>query len=137
MDSILNFQERYTESDAIKSYEYNEYQPTSGSNLNIPGNITIHIENQDEFYHPRRSYLLVEGNLLPAAGADPYAADATVTLASNGVMHLFSNVKYELAGQEIESVNNPGIAGVLMGISKIFLRLRYRCWNDTMLVTAN
>ena len=33
-------------------------------------------------------------------------------------MHLFSNVKYELAGQEIESVNNPGIAGVLMGISK-------------------
>ena len=41
--------------------EYNEYRPTSGSNLNIPGNITIHIENQDEFYHPRRSYLLVGG----------------------------------------------------------------------------
>ena len=33
-------------------------------------------------------------------------------------MHLFSNVKYELAGREIESVNNPGIAGVLMGIGK-------------------
>ena len=33
-------------------------------------------------------------------------------------MHLFSNVKCELAGQEIESVNNPGIAGVLMGIAK-------------------
>ena len=33
-------------------------------------------------------------------------------------MHIFSNVKYELAGQEIESVNNPGIAGVLMGIAK-------------------
>ena len=33
-------------------------------------------------------------------------------------MQLFSNVKYELAGQEIESVNNPGIAGGLMGISK-------------------
>ena len=55
MDSILNFQEKYIENDAIKSYEYNEYQPTSGSNLNIPGNINIHIENQDEFYHPRRS----------------------------------------------------------------------------------
>ena len=59
MDSILNI---YIESDAIKSYEYNEYQQTSG-NLNIPGNINIHIENQDEFYHPRRSYLLVVGNL--------------------------------------------------------------------------
>ena len=104
-------------SDTIKSYEYNEYQPTSGSNLNIPGNITIHIENQDEFYHPRRSYLLVEGNLSKADGAR-YAQHDDVTLSNNDVMHLFSNVKYELAGQEIESVNNPGIAGVLMGISK-------------------
>ena len=59
MDSILNFQEKYIERDAIKSYEYNEYQPTSGSNLNIPGNINIHI---DEFYQPRRSYLPGEGH---------------------------------------------------------------------------
>ena len=117
-DSILNFQEKYTESDTIKSYEYNEYQPTSGSNLNIPGNITIHIESQDEFFHPRRSYLLVEGNLLKDGAAGVYDANAAVALANNGVMHLFSNVKYELAGQEIESVNSAGIAGVLMGISK-------------------
>ena len=107
MDSILNFQEKY-----IESYEYNEYQPTSGSNLNIPGNINIHIENQDEFYHPRRSYLLVEGNLLKEDGTR-YAAADVIALANNGVMDLFSNVKYELAGQEIVSVNNPGIAGVL------------------------
>ena len=116
-DSILNFQEKYTESDTIKSYEYNEYQPTSGSNLNISGNITIRIENQDEFYHPRRSYLLVKGNLVKENGTQ-YDANAAAALANNGVMHLFSNVKYELAVQEIESVNNPGIAGVLMGTSK-------------------
>ena len=47
-----------------------------------------------------------------------YGQHDAVALANNGVMHLFSNVKYELAGQEIESINNPGIAGVLMGISK-------------------
>ena len=117
-DSILNFEEKYTESDTIKSYEYNEYQPTSGSNLNISGNITIHIENQDEFFHPRRSYLLVEGNLLKDGAGGVYDANASVALANNGIMHLFSNVKYELAGQEIESVNNPGIAGVLMGVAK-------------------
>ena len=117
MDSILNFQEEYIESDAIKGYEYNEYQPTSGSNLNIPGNINIHIENQDEFYHPRRSYFLVEGHLLKEDGT-LYAAADVITLADNGVMHLFSNVKYDLAGQEIKSVNNPGIAGILIGIAK-------------------
>ena len=85
MDSILNFQEKYIESDAINSYEYNEYQPTSASNLNIPGNSNIHIENQGEFYHPRRSYLLVDGNLLKEDGTRYAAAD---------VMHLLSNVKY-------------------------------------------
>ena len=111
-DAILNFQEKFAESDTIKSYEYNEYQPTSGSHLNISGNITIHIENQDEFFHPRRSYLLVEGNLLKENGT-LYSVNDAVALGNKGVMHLFSNVKYELAGQEIEHVNNPGIAGVL------------------------
>ena len=116
-DAILNFQEKFAESDAIKSYEYNEYQPTSGPNLNISGNITIHSENQDEFFHPRRSYLLVEGNSLKEDGT-LYGVNDAVALGNNGVMHLFSNVKYELADQGIESVNNPGIAGVLMGVAK-------------------
>ena len=66
--SILDIQEKFIETDAIKSYEYNEYLPTSGSNLNIPGTITIHIESQDEFYHPRRSYLLVQGDLIKSGG---------------------------------------------------------------------
>ena len=62
MDAILNFQERYIKSVAIKNDEYNEYRPTSRSNLNIPGNINIHIENQDDFY------LLVEGRWNPVRG---------------------------------------------------------------------
>ena len=111
-DSILNFQEKYNE-----SCEYNEYQPTSGSYLNISGNITIHIENQDEIFHPRRSYLLVEGNLLKEDGT-LYGVNDAVALGNKGVMHLFSKVKYGLAGQEIEGVNNPGIAGVILGVEK-------------------
>ena len=110
MDSILDIQN-------IKSYEYNAYLPTSGSSLNTPGTITIHIESQDEFYHPRRSYLLVEGELLKTAGTR-YDTTSDIALCNNGIMHLFSNAKYEIAGQEIESVNNPGIAGVLMGAAK-------------------
>ena len=68
MDSILDIETKFNEADSIKSYEYNAYLPTSGSNLNTPGNITIHIESQDEFYHPRRSYLLVEGELVKEGG---------------------------------------------------------------------
>ncbi len=117
MDSILDIQNNFNEADSIKSYEYNAYLPTSGSNLNTPGTITIHIESQDEFYHPRRSYLLVEGELLKSGGTR-YTTTSDIALFNNGIMHLFSNAKYEIAGQEIENVNNPGIAGVLMGAAK-------------------
>ena len=117
MDTILNIDEKFEEADSIKSYEYSAYLPTSGSNLNTPGTITIHIESQDEFYHPRKSYLLFEGELLKQDGGR-YTVGSDVALCNNGIMHLFSNVKYEIGGQEIESVNNPGIAGVLMGAAK-------------------
>ena len=117
MDSILDIQNKFVEVDSIKSYEYSAYLPTSGSNLNTPGTITIHIESQDEFYHPRNCYLLVEGELVKSGGTR-YATTDDIALCNNGIMHLFSNAKYEIAGQEIESVNNPGIAGVLMGAAK-------------------
>ena len=117
MDSIFELEEKFIGADSIRSYEYNEYLPTTGSNLNNPGTITIHIESQDEFYHPRRSFLLVEGELVKTTGAR-YAANSDIGLCNNGIMHLFSNVRYEIAGQEIEGVNNPGIAGVLMGLAK-------------------
>ena len=117
MDAILDIDDKFEEADAIKSYEYNEYLPTSGSNLNTPGTITIHIESQDEFFHPRRSYLLVEGEVLKEDGKR-YTKTDDLALCNNGIMHLFSNAKYEIAGQEIENINNPGIAGVLMGAAK-------------------
>ena len=117
MDSILDIDDKFNEAEAIKSYEYNAYLPTSGSNLNTPGNITIHIESQDEFYHPRRSYLLVEGELVKSNGTR-YTTATDIALCNNGIMHLFSNARYEIGGQEIENVNNPGIAGVIMGAAK-------------------
>ena len=97
MDTILNIDDKFEEADSIKSYEYNAYLPTSGSNLNTPGTITIHIESQDEFYHPRKSYLLFEGELLKQDGGR-YTVGSDVALCNNRIMHLFSNVKYEIGG---------------------------------------
>ena len=45
-------------------------------------------------------------------------ADENITLANKGIMHLFSNLKYEIDGQIIESINEPGIASVIMGLAK-------------------
>ena len=116
--SILNIDEKFIEADAIKSYEWNEYLPTSGSNLNIPGTITINIESQDEFYHPRKCCLLVEGDLLKKTDGARFGDGDQIALSNNGIMHLFSNLKYEIAGQVIENINEPGIASVMMGMAK-------------------
>ena len=52
LEGILKIQERLSVDDSIKSYQYAEYQPITGSQLNTSGQITITIENSDDFYHP-------------------------------------------------------------------------------------
>ena len=120
MESILHEKEKYRVDDSIKSYEYNEYHPTSGSNLNMAGQITINIDNQDEWYHHRRSVLLVEGDLIKRMVT--VDDDDVVSLANNGVMYLFTNVKYVLDDHKIESVNHPGFASTVAWYAKI------SCW---------
>ena len=53
LTDILNIKEKLTFDDSIKSYQLTEYQPITGSQLNTSGQITITIENTDDFYYPR------------------------------------------------------------------------------------
>ena len=64
-ESILQLREGNTD-ESIKSYEYDEYQQITGTQLNSARQITITIENQDQFLHLHNSYLLIEGNVLKA-----------------------------------------------------------------------
>ena len=65
-ESILVLHETNATDESIKSYEYDEYQPITGTQLNSAGGITITIENQDHFLHLHNSYLLIEGDVLKA-----------------------------------------------------------------------
>ena len=58
-ESILEPHETNATDESIKSYEYDEYQPVTGTQLNSAGQITITIENQDQFLHLHNSYLLI------------------------------------------------------------------------------
>ena len=49
------------------------------------GQVTITIENQDQFLHLHNSYLLIEGDVLKA-DSTRYADADPVALASNGVI---------------------------------------------------
>ena len=120
MADILQITEDIPVDDSIYEYEYKEYNPITGTDLNR-GSIVITIESQDIYTHPAESYLIVEGQLIippPAANAGPYVNDDKIALINNGIMYLFSDVRYHLASHEIEVLQNPGHASAMLGMLK-------------------
>ena len=117
-EQILKLKEKFTEDESIRSYECYEYQPITGTQLNNSGEIRITVESQDEFFHPHDSYLVFEGKLVKVAASAVYADADVVTLTSNALMYIFSNIKYELSGHDTESINYPGQATTMFGLLK-------------------
>ena len=122
MADILQITEDIPVDDSIYDYEYKEYNPIAGTNFNR-GSIIITIESQDIYTHPAESFLIIEGRLIKLAmgpnGADiPYDEDTLISLINNGIMYLFSDVRYHLASHEIEVLQNPGHATTILGMLK-------------------
>ena len=122
MADILQITEDIPVDDSIYEYEYKEYNPIVGTDLNR-GSIVLTIESQDIYTHPAESFLVIEGQLVapvapPLAGVAPYGNDDVVTLINNGIMYLFSDVRYHLASHEIEVLQNPGHATTMLGLLK-------------------
>ena len=91
---ILNLKENIAEDESITSYEFHEYFPQVGTDLNHRGELRFTIENQDEFFYPSESYITVEGQLTKVAASAAYVDEDIITLTNNAIMHLFSNCKY-------------------------------------------
>ena len=122
MADILQITEDIPVDDSIYEYEYKEYNPITGTDLNR-GSIVITIESQDIYTHPAESFLIVEGRLIKeardGAGRAQYYDDVDViSLINNGMMYLFSDVRYHLASHEIEVLQNPGQATTMLGMLK-------------------
>ena len=122
MADILQITEDIPVDDSIYEYEYKEYNPIVGTDLNR-GSIVLTIESQDIYTHPAESFLVIEGQLAapvapPVGGVVPYADADVVTLINNGIMYLFSDVRYHLASHEIEVLQNPGHASTMLGLLK-------------------
>ena len=117
MADILQITEDIPVDDSIYDYEYKEYNPIAGAPLNR-GSIVITIESQDIYTHPAESFLIVEGKLVKNADGGVYDANTLITLINNGIMYLFSDVRYHLASHEIEVLQNPGHATTMLGMLK-------------------
>ena len=68
-----------------------------------------------KFFLPCEAYLTFEGELQKVNGTAYEDADV-ITLTNNGLMYLFSNVKYTLSGQELESLNSPRQCTSMLGM---------------------
>src|SRR5688572_6241616 len=115
---ILNITEAASVDEGIEKYQWHYYDPVSGANLNSAGEIRINIEQQDLYCHPAESYLLIEGRLLKATGAAYDNNADAVTIANNGLMHLFSQIGYSLSNQDMETIYHPGQATTMLGLLK-------------------
>ena len=105
--------------DSIYDYEYKEYNPIAGKTGDLNrGSIVIVIEAQDIYTHPAESFLIVEGKLVKNDDGSVYDANTLISLINNGIMYLFSDVRYHLASHEIEVLQNPGHATTILGMLK-------------------
>ena len=59
-ESILELHETNATDERIKSYEYDEYRPITGTQLNSVGQITIYIQIQDQFLDQFLQQLLAD-----------------------------------------------------------------------------
>ena len=116
MADILQITEDIPVDDSIYEYEYKEYNPITGTDLNR-GSIVLTIESQDIYTHPAESFLVIEGQLL-RNNNDRYIQDDKVALINNGLLYLFSDVRFHLASYEIEVLQNPGHATTMLGMLK-------------------
>ena len=116
MADILQITEDIPVDDSIYEYEYKEYNPITGTDLNR-GSIVLTIEAQDIYTHPAESYLIIDGQLINNNGND-YGNNDIATLINNGMMYLFSDIRYHLASHEIEVLQNPGQASTMLGVLK-------------------
>ena len=122
MADILQITEDIPVDDSIYDYEYKEYNPIAGTDVNR-GSIVITIEAQDIYTHPAESFLLIDGVLRKRARDNNgrvqyYDNNDTITLINNGMMYLFSDVRFHLASHEIEVLQNPGQATTMLGLLK-------------------
>lgn len=100
--------------DDIVSQQYHTYTPYSTS-FNNNDEVRITIQSQDLYVLPSESYLHIEfavskkGNL-PIVAKEAHFAYLFIT-------HLFSEMRYELNGFEIDRCKKPGITCILKHVT--------------------
>ena len=79
MNPILDIEEPLREDDSIDNYQFYQFYPETGTQLNNPGNITLTVNNSDNFYHPANSVMQFEGQLVQKEDGAPYTKETLIS----------------------------------------------------------
>ncbi|XP_060855523.1 uncharacterized protein LOC132933224 [Metopolophium dirhodum] len=107
-DSYLDVGVDYV--DECKITQNHNHSFTSYSNMSLSNNdeIRISVLNMDAYTLPCESYIYIEGRV-----NKPADAVGDVRFSNNGLAFLFSEMRYEINGIEIQKLKTPGVASCL------------------------
>ena len=109
------------EQDIIESENYVEYRPPVSIDINQFGQkIPIQLYNEDIKTLPHKSSLVISGRVIVKKTSDSSILGTIdlkkVNFVNNGILHLFSRISYNMGGNEIDSIDNPGVAVAMKGL---------------------
>lgn len=116
MSDILNINSVVQSDESISGIQYrHSYSPYTTS-FNYNDEIRIVIQQQDLYTLPCESYIYIEGEIKRKNATDVTPIPALVNFAT---AHLFSDIRYEINGFEIDRCKNAGITGLLKGYASL------------------
>lgn len=110
LGGILSIDQAPLFEDSITHIEYHTHNPYASTRYGINDEIRICIQHQDLFTLPAESFLYIEGKWNKKAGV---TAELNVNLVNNGLPFLFEEIRYELAGVEVDRTKNVGITSTI------------------------
>lgn len=111
MSDILNVNGAVRSDESITGIQFHSYSPYT-TTCNYNDEIRIVIQQQDLYTLPCESYIHIEGEIKRKVAA---AVDVIPALVKFATGHLFSDIRYEINGFEIDRCKNAGITGVMKG----------------------
>lgn len=112
---VLNVNEKALFDTSIVYAEKRTHQPYASSSFGNNDEIRIPIEHQDVYTLPWFSSLYVEGKVIVTDQENKKVDNPGVRFVNNGIILLFDEIRYEIAGNVIDRVRNPGMASVMKG----------------------
>ncbi|KAE9526189.1 hypothetical protein AGLY_013820 [Aphis glycines] len=98
----------YVDDCKITQMQYHSFTPYSNASFSYNDEIRINIQNMDSYTLPCESFLYIEGNV-----QKPSDTVGDVRFSNNGLAFLFSEMRYEINGIEIQKLKSPGVSSCL------------------------